>query len=55
MLSASKQNAPFIVGGKFYASLDDLAQGKYIPKRIYTIDEANRVAGEKNRVSIRYR
>ena len=25
------------------------------PKRIYTIDEANAVAGEKNRVSIKYR
>ena len=29
--------------------------GKRIEKRIYTIDEANRVAGDKNRVSIRYR
>ena len=55
MLSASKQNAPFIVGGKFYASLDDFLTGNYVKHRIYTIDEANRVAGEKNRVSITYR
>ncbi len=55
MLSASKQNAPFIVGGKFYASLDDFLTGNYERKRIYTVDEANRVAGEKNRVSITYR
>lgn len=51
----AKNGLAFEFNGKFYASLDDLAQGKYIPKRIYTIDEANRVAGEKNRVSIRYR
>ena len=40
---------------KSYASIDDLFSGNYIPKRIYTIDEANQVAGEKNRVSIKYR
>lgn len=51
----AKNGLAFEFNGKFYASLDDLAQGNYIPKRIYTIDEANRVAGEKNRVSIRYR
>ena len=34
------------------------ANGKFIGykgKRIYTLDEANRVAGDKNRVSIKYR
>ncbi len=40
---------------KSYASIDDLFSGNYIPKRIYTIDEANQVAGDKNRVSIKYR
>ena len=43
------------VGGKDYASLSDLLKGKYMPKRIYTLEEANAVAGEKNRVSIKYR
>ncbi len=45
-----------VVGYKTYASLSDLASGKYIPKRIYTIDEANQVAKPTgNRVSITYR
>ena len=43
------------VGGYEYASLADLQAGNHLPKRIYTIDEANAVAGVKNRVSIRYR
>ena len=29
--------------------------GRHIPKRIYTIDEANKVAGDRNTVTIRYR
>ena len=41
--------------GKFYASLDDLAHKNHVKKRIYTIDEVQKLAGEKNRVSIRYR
>ena len=43
------------VGGKDYASLADLQAGKNMPKRIYTIDEANAVAGTTNRFSIKYR
>ncbi len=45
----------YLVGGKYYARLNDIGTPNYIKKRIYTIDEANRVAGEKNRVSIKYR
>ena len=45
----------YLVGGKYYARLNDIGTQNYIKKRIYTIDEANRVAGEKNRVSIKYR
>ena len=41
--------------GKFYASLDGLAHKNHVKKRIYTIDEVQKLAGEKNRVSIRYR
>ena len=43
------------VNGKEYASLNDLLKGNYIPKRIYSIKEANEVAGKKNKVMIRYR
>ncbi len=49
------ENGQIKAGGKTYASLDDLASGNYIPKRIYTIDEANEVAGKVNSVKIRYR
>ena len=45
----------YLVDGKYYAKLNDIGTPNYIKKRIYTIDEANRVAGEKNRVSIKYR
>ena len=41
--------------GKTYQSINDLLNGKYDVRRIYTIEEANFVAGDKNRVSIRYR
>ena len=54
-LLASAQNGIFSFNGKFYESLNDLAHHNYIKKRIYTIDEANQVAGDKNRISIRYR
>lgn len=43
------------VGNKFYNSLDDLASQNHIKKRIYTINEANQIAGKTNRVSIKYR
>ncbi len=54
-LLASVQNGTFAFGGKFYASLDDLASDNHIVKRIYTIEEANQVAGKVNSVKIRYR
>ena len=41
--------------GKTYQSINDLLTGNYDKRRIYTIEEANFVAGDKNRVSIRYR
>ncbi len=49
------ENGQIKAGGKTYASLDDLASGNHIVKRIYTIDEANEVAGKVNSVKIRYR
>ncbi|MBR1915418.1 MAG: leucine-rich repeat domain-containing protein [Alphaproteobacteria bacterium] len=41
--------------GKTYQSINDLLKGNYDRRRIYTIDEANFIAGKVNRVSIRYR
>ncbi len=42
-------------GGKTYQSINDLLKGNYDKRRIYTLEEANFVAGDKNRVSIKYR
>ncbi|MBR1916172.1 MAG: leucine-rich repeat domain-containing protein [Alphaproteobacteria bacterium] len=42
-------------GGKTYQDINALLKGNYDRRRIYTIEEANFVAGDKNRVSIRYR
>ncbi len=55
MVASENANHPIVYKNKSYASVDDLLKGKYLPKRIYTIDEANAVAGDKNRVSIKYR
>lgn len=41
--------------GKFYQNSSDIGTPNYIKKRIYTIDEANKITGTKNRVSIKYR
>ena len=44
------------LGGKDYASLTDLLKGNSMPKRIYTIEEANAVAKPTgNTVRIKYR
>ena len=45
----------YFYNNKWYANVHDIGTPNYIKKRIYTIDEANKVAGDKNRVSIRYR
>ena len=47
------ENGKVKVGSKTYNGLSDLPQ--YVLKRIYTIDEANKVAGDKNMVKIKYR
>lgn len=47
------ENGKIKVGSKTYNSLNDLPG--YTLKRIYTIEEANAVAGPVNRVSIKYR
>ncbi|MBP5615658.1 MAG: leucine-rich repeat domain-containing protein [Alphaproteobacteria bacterium] len=43
------------IGHKTYGSLGDVLTGKYIPKRIYTLEEAQAAAGKVNTVKIRYR
>ena len=43
------------IGSKTYQSINDLLKGNYDKRRIYTIEEANFVAGKVNRVSIKYR
>ena len=54
-LVASDGNYMLKFGGKTYQSINDLLKGNYDKRRIYTIEEANFVAGDKNRVSITYR
>ncbi len=54
-LLASAQNGIFSFNGKFYESLNDLAHHEHIKKRIYTIEEANQVAGKTNSFKIKYR
>ena len=49
-----KKGDRYIFGGTAYKSIADYYNNEPV-KRIYTIEEANRVAGDKNRVSIRYR
>ncbi len=36
----SESGEPFVIDGKFYASLSDYVKRNYIKKRIYTVDEA---------------
>jgi len=45
----------FVANGKFYASFNDFLVGNNLKKRIYTVEEASQVAGEKNSFRIRYR
>ena len=58
LISALEQGNIFTIGNKQYASLEDYKNGiEYIKpkKRIYTVEEANEVAGPVNRVSITYK
>ena len=46
----------YSVGGKKYANFKDMQNGNYIPKRIYTLEEANKVAKPTgNTFRIKYR
>ena len=48
-------NGQIFYNNKWYKSANDILSGHHLKKRIYTIDEANRVAGKTNTFSIRYR
>ena len=50
-----KDGDEYYVDGRFYEKPQDIGTSNYIKKRIYTIDEANKVAGDKNMVKIKYR
>ena len=50
-----KWGTGYLYKGKFYDQLGDIGTPKHIKKRIYTVGEAQKVVGEKNRVSITYR
>ena len=50
-----KYSTGYYYNGRFYSSPNDIYNQHYAPKRIYTIDEANQVAGKTNTFSIRYR
>ena len=49
------KNGIYFYDGKIYDNPADIAVNKSAKRRIYTIEEANFVAGDKNRVSIKYR
>jgi len=50
-----KYGSSYYYDGKFYVSPKDIGSDNYIKKRIYTVDEANKVAGKKNSVKIKYK
>lgn len=50
-----KYGSSYYYDGKFYVSPKDIGSDNYIKKRIYTIDEANKVSGYKNSVKIKYK
>ena len=45
----------YLFDGKFYAKFSDIGSQDYVKKRIYTVDEANKVSGKKNTFKIRYK
>ena len=50
-----KMGKEYYFGGRFYRSPNDIGTTNNIKKRIYTINEANQVAGKTNTFRIKYR
>ena len=48
-------NGQYFVNGKWYENLNDMNKGNHVKKRIYTLDEANKISGKNNMVKIRYK
>ena len=48
-------NGQFFYNNKWYNNPSDILSGNYTQKRIYTVDEANKVSGKKNTFKIRYK
>ncbi len=56
LIKYTVEDGKYVIGRKTYASIEDMNNGNYIKKRIYTIDEANLVAKPTgNTVRIKYR
>ncbi|MBP5615208.1 MAG: leucine-rich repeat domain-containing protein, partial [Alphaproteobacteria bacterium] len=55
ILAAQNAGTSFKVGSKIYNSIEDFEKGNHVKYRIYTVEEANRVAGDRNTVTIRYK
>ena len=45
----------YLYDGKFYKSPNDILSSSNIKKRIYTVQEANKVSGKKNTFKLRYK
>ncbi|MBR6327859.1 MAG: leucine-rich repeat domain-containing protein, partial [Alphaproteobacteria bacterium] len=55
ILAAQNVGTSFKVGSRIYNSIEDFAKGNHVKYLIYTVEEANRVAGDRNTVTIRYK
>lgn len=45
----------YFYNNKWYSSPNDILNDNHIKKRIYTVDEANKISGKKNTFKIRYK
>lgn len=50
-----KSEGKLFYNNKWYDNANDIMSGNHFKKRIYTIDEANQVTGNKNSIHIRYK
>ncbi|MBR6327448.1 MAG: hypothetical protein IKR60_01050, partial [Alphaproteobacteria bacterium] len=55
MVMAENTNHPIEYHNKSYASIDDLFEGKYLPKRIYTVEEARQAVEAAGTDTVNFR
>jgi len=48
-------NGQYFYNNKWYTSANDMINNNHIKKRIYTVDEADKLSGKKNTFKIRYK